>query len=151
VRQPVVLVNSDLVDTLRVERLPFPYPTSADIGHFGGGAGLLSRPASLQMEVLALRHQLNVLQRSVKRPKLTASDRFFWACLAATWRDWRSALILVKPETVIGESSRNPGVSPASCCKIRETAKDLRSKRVVRGAKPNVFRVDFRVNTAPTP
>jgi len=30
--------------------------------------------AALQMEVLALRHQLNVLQRSVKRPKLTAAD-----------------------------------------------------------------------------
>jgi hypothetical protein len=54
------------------------------------------------MEVLALRHQLNVLERSVKRPKLSASDRFFWACLAATWRSWRSALIIVKPETVIG-------------------------------------------------
>ena len=52
--------------------------------------------------MLSLRHQLNVLQRSVKRPKLTASDRFFWACLAATWRDWRSALIIVKAETVIG-------------------------------------------------
>jgi hypothetical protein len=54
------------------------------------------------MEVVALRHQLNVLQRSVKRPKLTAPDRFFWACLAATWRDWRSALIFVKAEMVIG-------------------------------------------------
>jgi transposase InsO family protein len=43
-----------------------------------------------------------VLQRSVKRPKLTASDRFFWAGLAATWQSWRSALIMVKPETVIG-------------------------------------------------
>jgi len=58
--------------------------------------------ASLQIEVLALRHQLNVLERAVKRPKLIASDRFFWACLAATWRNWRSALIIVKPETVIG-------------------------------------------------
>ena len=38
----------------------------------------------------------------MKRPKLTASDRFFWACLAAMWRSWRSALIMVKPETVIG-------------------------------------------------
>jgi putative transposase len=62
----------------------------------------LRRRASLQIEVLALRHQLNVLRRSAKRPKLTASDRFFWACLAATWRSWRSALIIVKPETVIG-------------------------------------------------
>jgi hypothetical protein len=48
---------------------------------------------------MALRHQLHVLERSVKRPKLTASDRFFWACLAATWRSWRSALIMVQPET----------------------------------------------------
>jgi hypothetical protein len=28
--------------------------------------------AALQLEILALRHQLGVLQRSVKRPKLTA-------------------------------------------------------------------------------
>jgi hypothetical protein len=62
----------------------------------------LRRRASLQIEVLALRHQLNVLERSVKRPKLTASDRFFWACLAAAWRNWRSALVIVQPETVIG-------------------------------------------------
>ena len=58
--------------------------------------------AALQLEILALRHQLGVLQRSVKRPRLTASDRFLWARLSSTWRDWRSALILVQPETVIG-------------------------------------------------
>jgi len=38
--------------------------------------------AALQLEILALRHQLGVLQRSVKRPKLTAADRFLWAWLA---------------------------------------------------------------------
>jgi len=38
------------------------------------------------MEVLALRHQLNVLQRSVTRPKLTAADRFLWARLVWTWK-----------------------------------------------------------------
>jgi hypothetical protein len=37
---------------------------------------------ALQMEVLALRHQLNVLQRSVKRPNLTAADRFLWVRLS---------------------------------------------------------------------
>jgi hypothetical protein len=58
--------------------------------------------AALQLEILALRHQLGVLQRSVKRPKLTLADRFLWARLSSTWRDWRSALIIVKPETVIG-------------------------------------------------
>src|SRR6516164_186422 len=57
--------------------------------------------AALQMEVFALRHQLNVLRRSVKRPKLTAADRFLWARLSRYWTGWRSALVIVKPETVI--------------------------------------------------
>ena len=57
--------------------------------------------AALHFENIALRHQLGVLQRSVKRPKLTAPDRCFWACLSRPWADWRSALVIVKPETVI--------------------------------------------------
>jgi hypothetical protein len=32
--------------------------------------------AALHLEILALRHQLGVLQRSAKRPKLTPADRF---------------------------------------------------------------------------
>src|SRR5947209_19608169 len=35
--------------------------------------------AALQLEILALRHQVGVLQRSVKRPQLTPADRFLWA------------------------------------------------------------------------
>ena len=35
--------------------------------------------AALQLENPALRHQLGVLRRSVKRPKLTAPDRLLWA------------------------------------------------------------------------
>ena len=57
--------------------------------------------AALQIEVLALRHQLSVLQRSVRRPKLTAADRFLWSRLSRFWTSWRSALVIVKPETVI--------------------------------------------------
>jgi putative transposase len=57
--------------------------------------------AALAVENLALRHQLGVLQRSVKRPKLTAADRFLWAWLSRAWPDWRTALVIVKPETVI--------------------------------------------------
>jgi hypothetical protein len=51
--------------------------------------------------MLAVRQQLNVLQRSVKRPKLTAADRFLWARLSQFWTGWRSALVIVKPKTVI--------------------------------------------------
>ena len=57
--------------------------------------------AALEVEILALRHQLGVLQRSVKRPRLTKSDRFFWAWLSEVWADWRSAIVIVKPETVL--------------------------------------------------
>ena len=57
--------------------------------------------AALQIEVLALRHQLNILRRSVKRPRLTAADRFLWTRLSRFWTGWRSALLIVKPETVI--------------------------------------------------
>jgi hypothetical protein len=58
--------------------------------------------AALQLEILALRHQLGVLQRSVKRPKLTAADRFLWAWLCRVWNDWRSGTFIVNPATVIG-------------------------------------------------
>jgi putative transposase len=57
--------------------------------------------AVLQLENLALRHQLGVLRRSVKRPKLTPADRFLWAWLCEIWNDWRSSLMIVKPATVI--------------------------------------------------
>ena len=57
---------------------------------------------ALQLEILALRHQIGVLRRSApKRPKLTKADRLFWIWLSRVWQDWRSALFLVKPETVI--------------------------------------------------
>ena len=66
-------------------------------------ASLLKSRVSLQLENLALRHQIGVLQRSAKkRPKLVAADRLFWAWLFRVWSDWRSALVLVKPDTVIG-------------------------------------------------
>src|SRR5947209_12701105 len=58
--------------------------------------------AALQLEILALRHQLGVLQRSVQRPKLTPADRLLWAWLCEVWNDWRSSVFLVQPSTVLG-------------------------------------------------
>jgi putative transposase len=56
----------------------------------------------LQIEILALRHQINVLRRSVPNtPRLRTSDRMLWVWLSRIWSDWRSALLIVKPETVI--------------------------------------------------
>jgi putative transposase len=58
--------------------------------------------AVLQMENLALRHQIGVLQRSArKRPRLTRGDRLLWVWLSRVWSGWRSALAIVQPETVL--------------------------------------------------
>jgi putative transposase len=59
--------------------------------------------AVLQAEILALRHQLLVLQRSSHghRGRLGLADRVLWVWLSQLWDDWRSALLIVKPETVI--------------------------------------------------
>ena len=63
---------------------------------------ILRSRAALELENLAMRHQISVLQRSaVKRLKLTSGDGLLWICLSRLWRDWRSALVIVKPETVV--------------------------------------------------
>ena len=54
------------------------------------------------LENLALRQQLAVQQRNIKRPKIKNTDRIFWGWLSRIWSDWRSSLIIVKPPTVIG-------------------------------------------------
>ena len=58
--------------------------------------------AALQLEVLALRHQLHVLQRSrPRRLQLAQADRWLWVVLSRVLTGWRTALVIVKPETVI--------------------------------------------------
>ena len=63
-------------------------------------AFLLSRGA-LVADHLALRQQLGVLQRSVRRPRLRRSDRIFGVWLSRLWTNWQSSLVIVKPATVV--------------------------------------------------
>jgi putative transposase len=65
-------------------------------------SSLLSR-AALQAEILALRHQLLVLQRSTpgRRLHLRPADRIFWVWLSHLWQGWRSAVTILQPETVL--------------------------------------------------
>ena len=63
--------------------------------------GMLVPKVHLVVENLALRQQLAVLGRSVKRPQLRPCDRVFWVWLSRLWSNWRAVLMLVQPETVI--------------------------------------------------
>jgi hypothetical protein len=57
--------------------------------------------AKVQLQIIALRHQLAVSHRQHPKPAISKADRFFWAWLSRFWPDWRSALLIVKPATVI--------------------------------------------------
>jgi hypothetical protein len=64
--------------------------------------GFVRSHAALHLEVLALRHQLQVLQRSrQRRLRFATADRWLWAWLSRSWSSWRTALVIVEPETVI--------------------------------------------------
>jgi putative transposase len=80
-------------------RLPFGPVITALIASF---FGWFRSRAALQLEILALRHQICVLQRSVKRAKLTSADRLFWIWLCSVWPDWRSGIRIMKASTVVG-------------------------------------------------
>jgi hypothetical protein len=56
----------------------------------------------LGLEILALRRQVAVLKRKHPRPRLSNLDRLFWLALRRLWSRLADALVLVKPETVIG-------------------------------------------------
>jgi hypothetical protein len=64
-------------------------------------AGLVRSRVSLQLEILALRHQLGLYQRSSQRPQVHPSDRILWSWLARHWSRWREVLVFVQPATVL--------------------------------------------------
>ena len=57
---------------------------------------------SLELELVALRHQLTVLRRQRPgRPRLFTTDRLLWVWLYRIWPKVLDAIVLVKPATVV--------------------------------------------------
>ena len=86
--------------------------------------------AAMQLEILALRHQLAIFKQAQERPRLRPGDRILWSWIARFWSGWQDVLIFVQPATVIawqrrrfhdlGGDSLNPGSrgdqpSPKKC------------------------------------
>jgi hypothetical protein len=61
---------------------------------------------SLQLEVVALRHQLSVYRRSDKRLRIRPGDRILWSWLSRHWSKWRVVLQFVQPLTVLAWQRR---------------------------------------------
>src|SRR5258708_14308078 len=99
---------------------------------------LLCSRAIMQAENLALRHQLLVLDRSQRsrRPRLKNADRILWVWLSRLWQGWRSAVRIVKADTVIAWSrkgfrlywrwkSRVRQGRPCTACDIRDLIRKM--------------------------
>jgi hypothetical protein len=57
--------------------------------------------AQLVFENAALRQQLAVYKRSVKRPNIRDDDRIFWVTMMRLLREWKDTLVIVQPATVV--------------------------------------------------
>jgi hypothetical protein len=57
--------------------------------------------ATLQLAIIALRHQLTLYQRKTRRPRIQPADRLFWSWFSRCWTGWQNALVFVQPGTVI--------------------------------------------------
>lgn len=57
--------------------------------------------ASLQAEIIVLRHQLALYKKSGPRPRIAPADRLLWSIIARFWSGWRAALYIVQPRTVV--------------------------------------------------
>jgi putative transposase len=103
--------------------------------------------ADLQLENLARRHQINLLRRSVKkRPRWSSGDRPFWVSWSRIGRDWRSALVIVKPETVVawhrrgfrlfwtGKVRRGPAGRPMLPREVRDLIRKMSRENPTWGA-----------------
>jgi hypothetical protein len=66
---------------------------------------MLSGHTQIAVENVALRQQLAVFKRDMKKPKLRGRDRLFWVGLTMIWTDWKSALVIVRPETVFPDNA----------------------------------------------
>ena len=62
---------------------------------------LITDRGTLVLENLALRQQLAVLRRSVRRPRLRRRDRLFWTELSRCWTGWQNVLLIVSADTVV--------------------------------------------------
>src|SRR5216684_671813 len=74
--------------------------------------------AALQLDVLALRHQPQVLKRTTASAVAAhESGPLALDAVSGIWTGWRTALVIVKPDTVIGWHRR--GLSAVVCLQKR--------------------------------
>src|SRR5215510_14651059 len=80
------------------------FRTQAEI--LAGGNGVGYRILFDEIGGPRLRQQLAILKREQPRPRLYHRDRLFWIFLMKMWKQWRTALVIVQPATVVSWQRR---------------------------------------------
>jgi len=57
--------------------------------------------AQLQFEIIFLRKQLEILNRTTKKAQITSWDKLFFSTIISLFKNWKESLIIIKPETII--------------------------------------------------
>ena len=109
--------------------------------------------AAQQAKIVALRHQIAVLQQSApRRLRLRQSDRLLWIWLSRCWPTWRHWLRILKPDTVVRwhrtafvrywtwKSRRRPG-RPGLAAAIRDLIQQMSQANFLWGA--HAFTVNY--------
>ncbi len=126
----------------------------------GVATDLIKAKRQVILENAFLRQQVIVLKRQIARPQLTTKDRSLLVLLASRVRDWRNALLIVKPETLLRwhrqgfhlfwrakskGQGRKPRISEETIALIKRMAVDNRrwgTKRI----RGELLKLGLRVN-----
>ena len=98
--------------------------------------GLLGDIARSREELVAenalLRHQLVVVARTIKRPKLAAHDRGLMVVLARLVPRWWNAVLLVKPDTILRWHREGYRADALALGRLRREGRLVRSRIISR-------------------
>ena len=136
----VVAIAQPLVKRLEKQVKVWTKPaTNSLIG--GMAVDLVKSKKQLIMENALLRQQVIALKRQVNRPQLTAKDRGLLVVLASRVQDWKNAVLIVKPDTILRwhrqgfklfwrrkskGKARKPRISETTIALIKQMAVDNR-------------------------
>jgi hypothetical protein len=159
VLRQVVSIAQPIVKKLETQVKAWTKPaTDSLVG--GMAADLVKSQEQLIVENALLRQQVIVLKRQVARPQLTAKDRSLLVVLASRVKDWKNAVLMVKPETVLRwhregfklfwrrkskGKARQPRISEETIALIKQMAVDNRrwgAKRI----RGELLKLGMRVN-----
>lgn len=151
------------VQALRNQIAASTKPTNSSLVR-GRLCDLVRSKPQLIAENALLRQQRIVLNRSVKRPRLTGTDRSLLVLLASRVRAWKDALLIVQPDTLLRwhrhgfrlfwkrksqAQARAPRIPARTIALIQEMAANNRFARRAPGVKRiqgELLKLDIKVS-----